>query len=269
MSHLLLLALFLQASYGAERLALIEGYAFVKVAVNGHAFRMLLDTGASSCALTPEAARRAGLAYDHRVVVETPAGNVVVPAATAHVELGTHNLDAEILAQPLDGVRNVDSAADGVLGQSFLGRFPVLIDYKNKRLLIGAEAEQQSGTLSSPVSAERVQGRMVVPVTLGDGKTWRLALDSGSERLLLECGRGCPRLAGYPGDTTILTNAGERQAQTGVVKGVRIGPIALSRAETLVITRTPAADREDGLLPAHLFSVVYVDPARNQVRFGK
>src|SRR6185369_13992495 len=132
----------------------IDGYAFVQVSVNGQAFRMLVDTGASSCALTPEAAQRAGLRYTHRVVVETPAGTRIVPAGEARMTVGTAQaVDAEILVQSIDGVRKVDPGVDGVLGQSFLGRFPYLIDYKKKRLLIGPEADERSATLGEPIAA--------------------------------------------------------------------------------------------------------------------
>src|SRR5215471_14965319 len=167
MTRLMLFAILLHAASAEERLAVVDGYAFVQVRVNGKGpFRMLVDTGASSCMLSTEAATSAGLVYDHRVVVA-----------------------------PIDAVRQVDPKADGILGQSFLGRFPYLIDYRKKRLMIGGEAEEQSVVLGGTLAADQVDGRIVVPVSFGGGgKSWRLVLDSGSRRLLLECGTGCPRI---------------------------------------------------------------------------
>ena len=157
MSRLMLLALIASASQAAVPLRVIDGYAFVQATVNGHPLRMVLDTGASSCALAPEAADRVGLRYDHRVVVESTTGTMTVGAGIANISLGDNQTaDAEILRQPVDAVRGVDPRADGVLGQSFLGRFPYLINYKKKRLWIGPEADEQAVALGAPLAAERV-----------------------------------------------------------------------------------------------------------------
>ena len=267
----MLLALVISGAHAAENLSVVEGYAFVQVSVNGHPFRMLLDTGASSCALNPEAARKAGLIYNHRVVVDTSAGSRTVPAANARVAVGSvEAFDAEILAQSIDGVRGVDSSVDGVLGQSFLGRFPYLIDYKKKRLLIGPEANERAATLGEALQAEQIEGRMVVGVKLAEGgRNWWLALDSGSQRLLVECGNGCPRLAEHIGDGEIRTNFGSRKAERGYLRRAEVGKLAIARPEALLIEGAPRPGREDGLLPARLFSAVYVDAARNQVRVAR
>src|SRR5215471_14835125 len=181
MYRLMLFAfLIFPAAHAAVPLTIVDGYAFLQVAVNGHVFRMLLDTGASSCALAPDAAERAGLHYNHRVVVETEVATRTVAAASARVEVGSlEAFDAEILVESIDGVRKVDPKADGILGQSFLSRFPFLVDFKRRSLLIGGEAEERGVTLGTLLAAEQVEGRLVVPVTLVDGgRPWRLALDS-------------------------------------------------------------------------------------------
>jgi hypothetical protein len=232
---------------------------------------MLLDTGASSCALAPEAAQRAGLSYHHRVVVEAESGARTVAAANARVGVGAiEAFDVEILAQPVEGVRKVDPKADGVLGESFLSRFPFLIDYKKKRLRIGPEADERAAALGAPLAAEQVEGRPVVLVRLAEGgRLWHLALDSGSQRLLVECGEGCPRLAEHTGAGTIRTNLGECKAEQGYLRRVEIGDMAVARPEVLLVDRVPRSTREEGLLPAHMFSAVYVDAGHNQVRLAR
>jgi clan AA aspartic protease (TIGR02281 family) len=271
MHRLMLFALLISAAGAAEPLTMVDGYAFLQVTVNGRPFRMLLDTGASSCALASDAAERAGLRYNHRVVVETEAGTRTVGASTAQVRVGSiEALDAEILVQPIDAVRQVDPKADGVLGQSFLGRFPFLVDYRKKRLLIGGEAEESGAALGTLLAAELVEGRLVVSVTLVEGgRPWRLAFDSGSQYLLLECGGGCPRFIEHAGIRTILTNLGDCKAEQGYLRRVQVGDIAVARPEALLIHRMPRPGREEGLLPVRMFSAVYVDAAHNQIRLAR
>jgi clan AA aspartic protease (TIGR02281 family) len=271
MARWILFAVLAGAAQAEVPLSVKGGYAFVQVLVAGQPFRMLLDTGASSCALTPEAARKAGLKYDHRVAVDTAAGSKVVPAGTARVSVGNvEAFDTEILAQSIDAVKTVDRNVDGVLGQSFLGRFPFLIDYKNKHLLIGVEADERAATVGAPIDTEEVAGRMVLPVALAEhGRTWRLALDSGSRRLLVECGYGCPRLAEHMGEAQIRTNAGDCSARQGYLRRIEIGKLAIGRVETLLIESAPQPGREEGLLPTAMFSAVYVNAGRNQVRLQR
>ena len=272
MTRLMLFAILIHAVCAEEKLAVVDGYAFVQVRVNGKGpFRMLVDTGASSCTLSNEAATAAGLVYDHRVMVATAAGEHVLPAAgETRVQAGTVQASGvEMLAGPIDAVRQVDPNADGILGQSFLGRFPYLIDYRKKRLMIGGEAEEQSVVLGGTLAADQVDGRIVVPVSFGGGgKSWRLVLDSGSRRLVLECGTGCPRIE-RTGTGEMVTNAGRRDVEVGVAKRIEVGEIAIARAEALLVRNASDAGREEGLLPTHLFSTVYVDARRGQVRLGR
>jgi hypothetical protein len=261
----------IHTAQAAVRLDVIDGYAFVQVAVNGHPFRMLLDTGASSCALASEAGRRASLAYDHRVVVETKAGNRTVPAASARITVGEFQaVDAEILVQSIDGVRKVDPEADGVLGQSFLGRYPYLIDYKKKRLLIGPDADARAAGLGAPIRAQQVEGRLMLPVNLLDGgRSWRLTLDSGSLHLLVECGQGCPGVAEHIGIGRIQTNFGDCKVERGYLRRAQVGNVTIVRPETLLVESTAQPGREEGLLPTRIFSAVYVDSRHNQVRLAR
>jgi clan AA aspartic protease (TIGR02281 family) len=271
MHRLMLFALLISTARAAEPLTMVDGFAFLQVTVNGRPFRMLLDTGASSCVLAPDAAERAGLRYNHRVVVETEAGTRTVGASTAQVRVGNiEAFDAEIVVQPIDGIRKVDRKADGVLGQSVLGRFPFLVDYRKRRLLIGREAEESGAALGTLLAAEQVEGRLVVPVTLvKGGRPWRLAFDSGSRYLLLECGGGCPRFVEHTGIRTIYTNLGDCKVEQGYLRRVQVGDVTVARPETLLIHRMPRPGREEGLLPAHMFSAVYVDAARNQIRLAR
>jgi hypothetical protein len=79
---------------------------------------------------------------------------------------------------------------------------------------------------------------------------------------------GCPRME-RTGTGKIVTNAGHRDVEQGVLKRIDVGELAILRAETLLVEDSPGSGREDGLLPTHLFSAVYVDAGRRLVRLGR
>jgi hypothetical protein len=255
-----------------EKLTIVNGYAFVDVSVGGRGpFRMMIDTGASSCSLTPKAARAARLTVDHQVALTTLAKERLVPAAS-NVPVRVGSVEAggvEFLAMELDAVRTVDSRADGVLGQSFLSRLPYLIDYRRKFLWLGDEAGRQGGRLGTEIVAERAYGRMVLPVGMGPGSgRWRLALDSGASGLVMRCGGHCPQLWNARRGDAILTNSGACAVRRGIVRRVVVGTTIVRSVEAALLDGQ-ALSFEDGVLPANWFSAVYVDSARNLVRLAK
>jgi predicted aspartyl protease len=106
----------------------------VEVTINGHATRMLLDTGASRSMVSEPAKQRLGLVEDGRFM-------------TAHVGIGATTMQADVSidsmmigAAPISvermGVGTISEGlvADGVLGMDILGDFDLDID-EPKRLL--------------------------------------------------------------------------------------------------------------------------------------
>src|ERR1019366_7992667 len=75
------------AMKNGSKVALVDGYAFVEVVINHRGpFRMLADSGATSCAMTPDAGPAAGLVYDHQVLLNAETGGErPIPAAYATV----------------------------------------------------------------------------------------------------------------------------------------------------------------------------------------
>lgn len=234
----------------------VRGFILVTATINGSGpFRMLLDTGASSCSLTPRATRRAGLALDHRVVLSTLVREKIVPATSnARVQIGVAAEDrVEVMVQDLDGARKVDGGIDGELGQSFFQRSPYLIDYRQKQLTLGHEAERLAEKLALTVEASVSNSRMVVPVVLqNESRAWRLTLDSGTSDLLLFCGGRCPRFPEMePG--TLTTDSGELAVQRGVLKRLRIGTSVLPGDEVFISNST-LASYEEGVAGKLVFS---------------
>lgn len=255
------------AGQSGGRLSLVGGFVFVDVRINNRGpFRMAMDTGNTSCMVTPSAAAALGLVPDERVILTTAVGERVIPGVTStRVEVGAIAADGvEILVDSLDGVRAVGGQVDGVLGQSFLSRVSYLIDYRQRRLWVGPEADRQSDRVGSPVASEKVRDRVLLPVTLEPGgRTWRMVLDTGANDLLLGCGSDCPRASSL---SHLRTNAGERNVRTATVQQVRVGDLKFANREALLTGKAPHLEQGDGLLPGRWFSAIYVGRGGKVVR---
>jgi hypothetical protein len=247
-----------------------QGFPFVEVTINGQGpFHMLVDTGADASLLTPQAAQRAGLSFDHRVILTTLAGEMIVPASSENsIHVGTADQSGlPILALELPAVLALASDADGVLGQSFLSRAPYLLDYQKKRLWLGEEATEQAARLPHAVSATNSRGRTVIPVALDpDGRTWLLALDSGSTNLVVDCSTRCPRAWGVERDSRLVTHTGERAVSRGNLKQVALGDSTMPSAEAVLLEGHAPEGWDEGVLPTRWFSAFYV--TEGVVRFA-
>jgi hypothetical protein len=256
----------------AGELVLTKGFAFVDVYVNDAGpFRMMIDTGADSCALTPNAAQAAGLHYDSRVRMSTISGETIVPVSSKNAaRVGeTEREEVEFAVQTLEGIRNVSSNVDGVLGQSFLRQAPYLIDYKGKRLWLGDEATQRAESLSISATTRHELPGTVIPVTIGTEKKSRmLRIDSGTSELILECVTSCPHAMSLE-TVHAVTNHGEREVKRGVLQDIRIGGQVAPGGGAILIENVEPEPGREGLLPARWFAAVYVDSTRDIVRLGR
>ncbi len=243
------------------KITLRQGFPFVDVNINGKGpFRMLVDTGADASLLTPKAAERAGLKFDHRVILSTVAGERIVPGASLNeIEIdGASETGLAILALDLPTVRSLAREADGVLGQSFLSRDAYLLDYEKKRIWFGEEATEQAARLPHSVTATYTRGRTVIPVALDrDGGTWQMALDSGSTNLIVDCSTRCPQAWGVERDSRLVTHAGEREVLRGNLRQVALGGSTMPYTEAVLLGSAPEG-WDEGLLPARWFSAFYV-----------
>lgn len=246
-------------------------FLFTAVTINGAGpFHLLVDTGASSTSLSPEAARRAGLAPAYAVRLATLAGETLVPAAlassVAHAQTAVSAV--EILIASPGAVRSVDAKADGVLGQSFLSRVPWMIDYASRRFVTGEAAIALSRPLPEFACERTPDSRLVLPLAIGKA-AYRVALDSGASHLVLHCGGECPRLDASDPSRRILTNTGAAPAALGRVREVAVGPLALNSAHAVVIASPAPASSTHGVVPASWFSVVFADPRTATLRLAK
>lgn len=226
-----------------------------EVYVNGAGpFRMLVDTGAQSCALTEEAAQRARVSSVARVEQVTSAGQRLTPAGRATITLDQVTADdAEVLIGGVDGLRSLGVKIDGVLGQSFLLGLDYLIDVRRRVLLL--TVPPPDGT---PIPLDFVDRRPAVRVEVS-GKSRLLALDSGAPALVLFQRRA----DGLP-PRSVSTNAGTIVGTCGT-ESVRI---EAKRPRRLPAVSIPAQHRAaDGLLPLSFFDSVYIGSTERIVIF--
>ena len=257
---LCILALSATAAFGWSSLPLrMKGHTpFVEnIWINGKGpYTFLLDTGAESSSITPEAAARLGITPKYAVVLVTAAAEVPVPALVDEVRAGTLRLTGIELLQTSNAV-----SFDGILGQNFLSRVPLLIDLVNERLWFDPDRQLAASLIGERTSARIVDGRFLVPVRAG-GKTVPLVIDSGASHLMLF---DVARLS-QVGTTTIQTNRGSRSVLSGRLAEVKAGAITFNDVAVGVV-ETPGRP-ERGLLPLSLFRAVYLDAERGVVMFN-
>ena len=250
-----------------------NGYVFVDAVINGHGpYRMLIDTGTTTTLLAPDAAKEAGLAYDHRVVLSSLSSEKPLPAtSTAELRVGaTIAAGVEIVATPVTRLRKVDRKARGVLGQNFLGRSAYLIDYARKKLWLGGEATRRSDELPLVLSARQVHGRTILPVTLQAGRpSWQLTLDSGASNLLVKCTKRCPAIADSHSTEQVMTLVGERSVLSGTLMQAEVAGARISLVHALLVGTEVSDGQDDGVIPSQWFSAVYVDGDSGLVRLAQ
>lgn len=221
----------------AERVA--HTIALKEVYLNGKGpFRMMVDTGATSCAVRPSVAKQLGTLPLYAVGHETAAGVARTPAIRAEVRVGTvSDQNVEVLVSEI-GLPGVD----GVLGQTWLGRYDYLLDFKGPRLVLNGTAPEAG----VQVGLRSTDGRPAISVQV-DGVRQDLVLDSGSSALVLF------RRTMAAHRATAITNQGTIAAGVGNAM-VQIGD-RFRRTMAMAEIDRPLST---GLLPARAFRSVYV-----------
>lgn len=104
-----------------------RGVWFVEVTLNQTVrARFLVDTGATACIVSPELARSLGIAYEDAPTVPLQTANGIAtgrPAAIPSIRVG----DAEAM-DVRAVVMDLEPGMEGILGNTFLGRYAVTLD---------------------------------------------------------------------------------------------------------------------------------------------
>jgi hypothetical protein len=220
-----------------------DGRPVVKVCVNGHGpFRFLLDTGSTLNQLDPRIAASIGLVPSFHTRLTSSTGVIEVSGSEGNdLQLGPTSGDQQIvLLNSADGLHQIASDIQGVLGQIFLSRFDYLLDMRTKQLVLGASAPAGTKMMFTIVA-----GRPVIPTSLG-----ALVLDSGAHVLTrfgvrgFEDGRQMATAAGTAGVSTIPST-------------LTIGGRTFWRGEAIAVPQSTETDVQ-GLLPIASFKKIYV-----------
>ena len=234
-----------------------------EVRLNGQGpFRMIVDTGASSCSVTPRVARRLRLEAQYRIEDITPAGNRVIPGTrSVSVNLGGKTANnIEFIWQEMEGLGATGFDLDGVIGQSFLERYDYLLDYGARELTLDSD-EPEGG---KPIRFWLASRRMLLPVMDPSDRMLRLVLDSGASNVFLWRDSGKGAFA-----TTLIGLNGRRNAGLLHMPVLVVGDQLLQKIQAVVAPSLEVQKSEDGLLPAGFFRSVYVSNSQRIVKLKR
>ena len=101
------------------------------------------------------------------------------------------------------------------------------------------------------------------------GPSWRLTLDSGASNLILKCSQRCPRINDPRSGDRVLALVGERPVLSGTLRQVEIAGARMSFVHALLVDTELPDGQDDGVIPSHWFSAVYVDGNSGLVRLAQ
>jgi hypothetical protein len=155
----------------------------------------------------------------------------------------------------MESIRKLDPAIRGFLGQSFLRKQDYLIDYKRKQIRFGAAAVRGGTRTGFGLS----HGCMVTETSHG-----QLTLDSGATTVVLYNSSAVK----WKGAMAVHTTEGEARVRFGELKSLKVAGREFRNVETAESARQKFDETDtDGLLPASLFSALYVSNSGGYVVF--
>jgi hypothetical protein len=247
-------------------------------------FDFMVDTGSQTTVIEPSLAEDLGLKPQGTVGLLTVAGRAQASVAVLDtLEAASHAVEKPLaVVQELGQIHAADPRIRGVLGETFLAHFDLLIDYPHKLLCLDATdamRESMSGEqipLVTPQNHEDTVSfteRLVISVHLsGTGnRQILLQLDSGSDGLILYAGNEANSALLKQG---MLQGGRVSKAQRAFAvlppQDMRIGSRTLSHIHFV----TPASAGQnaptmetDGLLPAVLFQRIFISVGGHYVIF--
>jgi len=245
-------------------------------------FDFMVDTGSQLTVVDPSLAVELGLKPQGKVGLISVANYAQASVTVLDtLEAASHAVEKPLAAvQDLGQIQAADPRIRGVLGETFLAHFDLLIDYTHKLLCLdetGAMREsirgEQIQTPQNPEDEASFMERLVIPVHLSGvgNRQILLQLDSGSDGLIL--------YAGNEANSALLKQAtlqvgGVTKAQRTFAvlppQDMRIGARTLNHVYFVTpvsVQQNVPTMETDGLLPTVLFQRVFISGPSHYVVF--
>ncbi|MGA2049374.1 MAG: retropepsin-like aspartic protease [Terracidiphilus sp.] len=244
---------------------LLDGYLIlVETKINGIGpFCFLLDTGTTRTVIDPDLARQlhapiigevslTGVLHVRRDELVRLNGVQLGAASLASVGAAVDKLTRQKVLAP--GIR-------GVLGEDFLSKFDILIDYKQHWLRFGelppAGERCRFETISQYHGSPTTNRLLITAEFVGvSGAKVQLQLDTGARMLELFPFPN-DSLSSQPWDESIATSSGAGGITIHSNITIKIGTTMVRRMDVVQSRRAVAFDSA-GLLPAAIFRRIYI-----------
>lgn len=161
------------------------GRIVAPVMINGQGpFRLVVDTGASISAFSPELAKRLGLELSQ---VRTTLLHGVTGSSLVHTVSVEHIRAGEVL---VEGQQipvlwsSIMADADGILGVAGFRNERIQVDFKRDRILISKSRGRRAAPGFLTIRAKRVAGGLLVVDAKVGGVRTKAIIDTGAERTL-------------------------------------------------------------------------------------
>jgi hypothetical protein len=245
----------------------VRGFAVVvPVTVNGSGpYDFMLDTGSTVTAVDRELARQLALDVQEQGTVTTLVEHVPVSLAVAsRISVGPiteHSV--EIMVRDLKGLRRIDPAIRGVLGQNALDHADFLLDYRHKLLEFDTDGELERSLAGRhvPLRREVLQdnphfGNLAVQASIATDGLRRMdfLLDSGSASLVLFGGG----LGDTGGARSLVADAAGREQMAELHHAQLLIDGKSKDVATQTVAFQAAGPRIGGLLPTGIFNLIYI-----------
>ena len=229
------------------------------VYLNGRGpYRFLIDTGSQRSRISQKLAEELEWKASFRTRIITQTDEKMRDGFRVEsVRLGdVETANDEFVAASLGAIQELDPAIRGFLGQSFLRKLDYLIDYRHKELKFGTATVRGGVKASFGLS----HGCMVTETSQG-----QLTLDSGATTVVLYDASDVQ----WKGQLAVHTTEGEARVRFGELRSLRVAGQEFRNVEAAESARRKFdATDTDGLLPARLFSSLYVSNSGGYVVFN-
>jgi hypothetical protein len=249
-------------------------------------FDFMVDTGSQVTVIDPSLASQLNLKPQGRVGLVSVASFAQASATVLdRVEADSKVVEkSPAIVQDLRQIQAADPRIRGVLGESFLAHFDLLVDYGHKLLCL-----DETTALRDSIRGERIpfvrpqhpeeelpfMERLVISVHLsGAGaQPILLQLDSGSDGPILYPGSAQPEVQALV-HAAVLQGANATSAQRAFAvvpqQNMQIGNRIVNRISfvtPVIVAKNLPRQREDGLLPTVLFQRVFISGGDHYVVF--